>query len=62
MPRQQNKAHAIALRIGRGEDLGQGEDFCGPAAFGFADRLILGLPGARCPWRWTATMVTSIIA
>jgi hypothetical protein len=56
LPRQQNEANQIAERIR------QRENFGGPAALGLAYGLALSPPFAPCPWRWTLTMVASIIA
>src|SRR3546814_478836 len=54
--RQQLEAHAIAERVGEGEDLG------GHAASGAAYGLALSPPFAPWPWRWTLTMVASNMA
>src|SRR3546814_4636863 len=54
--RQQLEAHAIAERVGEGEDLG------GHAASGAAYGLALSPPFAPWPWRWTLTMVASTMA
>jgi hypothetical protein len=56
MARQRRKAHEIAQRIGECEALG------GQTALGAADGLAPCPPFAPCPWRWTLTMVPSIIA
>src|SRR2546429_4902946 len=56
LSRQKHEAHEIAERIGEGQDFG------GHTAFRTADRLALGPPFAPCPWRWTLTMVASIMA
>ena len=56
MAGQENKADEIAERVGHGQDLGR------HAAFGAADRLILGPPFAPWPWRWTLTIVASTMA
>src|SRR5580704_1220127 len=53
---QQHESDEIAERVG------EGEDFCRHAAFGAADGLALSPPFAACPWRWTLTMVASIMA
>src|SRR6185312_9954831 len=45
MAGEQNEPHQIPKRIG------QREDFGGPAALRFADRLIFGPPFAPCAWR-----------
>src|SRR6201984_2248133 len=56
LSRQQHEAHEIAERVGERQDFG------GHAAFGTADGLALSPPLAPCPWRWTLTMVASIMA
>ena len=42
--------------------VGQSDDLGGPAATRAADGLALSPPFAPCPWRWTLTMLPSIIA
>ena len=54
--RQQLEAHQVAERVGQGDDLRA------PAAARAAYRLALSPPFAPCPWRWTLTMLPSIIA
>ena len=56
LSRQQNKAHQIA------QSVRQGQDFGCPTAFRLAYGLALSPPFAPWPWRWTLTMVPSIIA
>src|SRR5574337_319013 len=56
LPRQEDEAHQVAQRIGKGDDFG------GHAALGAANGLALGPPFAPCPWRWTLTMVASTMA
>ena len=54
--RQQLEAHQVAERVGQGDDLRA------PAAARAAYGLALSPPFAPCPWRWTLTMLPSIIA
>src|SRR5262252_10889158 len=54
--RQEREANEIAERIGERQDFG------GHPAFRAPDGLALSPPFAPCPWRWTLTMVASIIA
>src|SRR6266700_6870127 len=56
LSRQQHESDEVAQSIGEGEDFGR------HAALGFADGLALSPPFAPCPWRWTLTMVASIMA
>lgn len=53
---QEDEADQIAEGIGQREDLGR------PAAFRLAYGLALSPPFAPWPWRWTLTMVPSIMA
>ena len=54
--RQQLEAHQVA------EGIGQGDDLRAPAAARAAYGLAFSPPFAPCPWRWTLTMLPSIIA
>ena len=56
MAGQQHEAHEVAERIG------QRQDFGGHAAVRAAYGLALSPPFAPWPWRWTLTMVASIMA
>jgi len=56
LSRQQDESDEVAQGIGEGQDFG-----C-HAALGLAYGLALSPPFAPCPWRWTLTMVASIIA
>jgi len=56
MARQQDEAHEIAERVGERANLGR------QTTFGAAYGLALSPPFAPWPWRWTLTMVASIMA
>lgn len=56
LARQEMEADQITERVGEGEDFG------GPATLGLAYGLALSPPFEPWPWRWTLTMVPSIMA
>ena len=56
LARQQHEADQVAQGLGERQDLG------GQAALGLADGLAFSPPFAPWPWRWTLTIVPSIMA
>ncbi len=56
LPRQQTEIDQVAECVGQGHDLGR------HAAARASDGLALSPPFAPCPWRWTLTIVPSIMA